>query len=125
MKIQLFFLLALLSPLAACKNEPDPNLEKILGKWQASVWLLAGKDSGRDASAVNFEFRNDGSYAASMGAQAEKGVFKIEGDKLYTTADGPTKIQKMVKLSRIAADTLIMDMNRQGDAEQLVLLRKK
>ena len=113
----------ILSALVGCKQD-DSKKQLIFGKWQGTAWTVAGKDSGRDAKSVNFEFKNDDTYSASFGGQGEKGVFKLTEDKLYTTADAGNKIEKMVKLSTLTADTIVMDMNRVGDSEQLILVKK-
>jgi len=68
-------------------------------------------------------FEADGTYAATFGSQNEAGTWRLEGDKLYTTAGG--QVQKMVRLPRLSADTLVMDMNRAGTAETMVLVKRK
>jgi hypothetical protein len=113
----------LLAALASCKQD-DSKKQLLFGQWQGATWTVAGKNVGRDAKAVSFEFKNDDTYAAAWGGQGEKGVFRLDGDKLYTTADAANKIEKMVKLSTITADTVVMDMNRVGDSEQLTLVKK-
>jgi hypothetical protein len=112
-----------LTALVSCKQD-DSKKQLLFGKWQGTAWTVAGKDVGRDAKAVSFEFKNDDTYTAAFGGQAEKGVFRLDGDKLYTTSEAVNKIEKMVKLSTISTDTVVMDMNRVGDAEQLVLVKK-
>ncbi|PIY31807.1 MAG: hypothetical protein COZ08_08155, partial [Bacteroidetes bacterium CG_4_10_14_3_um_filter_42_6] len=77
----------------------------------------------RDVQSVTFMFEENGTYAATFGTQQEAGTYRLEGDKLYTNAQG--QVQKMVKLPRLAADTLVMDMNRSGTAETLVLVRSE
>ena len=85
---------------------------------------MGGKDAGRNAQSINFEFQNNDTYSTSYEDQSEKGTFRVSKDKLYTTADGKNKIEKMVKIATISADTFVMDMNRMGDAEQLTLIKK-
>lgn len=121
MRKAIFF--ALITLFFACKQEKDPNTELLLGKWIGSTWNIAGKPSDFDASQVSFEFNADGTYSAGFGGQAEKGVFHLKDNKLYTTASG-NKIEKMVALPKLTKDTIIMDMNRQGQAETLVLIKK-
>jgi Lipocalin-like domain len=120
MKKAYFLLLPLLLMLSNCKQDDKKPL--LIGKWQAVSWKLNGKESGRDFKSVNFEFKMDDTYAAAYGGQAEKGTFRLSGDKLYTT--GENKIEKMVKLSTFTADTLVMDMNRAGESEALILAKK-
>lgn len=98
--------------------------QRLIGKWQGSSWTVGGKDVGRNAKAVSFEFTDGYTYATRYEDQSEKGTFRLSGDKLYTTADAANKIEKMVKIASISADTFVMDMNRMGDAEQLTLIKK-
>lgn len=118
--MQKSLLIGILMAFVACKQDDKSPL--LYGKWQGASWTVSGQESGRDAAAVQFEFVADGSYSAVYGGQQEKGSFRLSGDKLYTT--GENKIEKMVRLSKIAADTLVMDMNRVGTAEVLVLVKK-
>ncbi len=111
------FLLAIIS----CKQDDKKPL--LIGKWQGVSWKVNGKESGRDFKSVNFNFKADDTYSTAFDAQTEKGVFRLEGDKLYTT--GENKIEKMVKLSTLTADTLVMDMNRAGESEALILAKIK
>jgi hypothetical protein len=119
-KILLFSLITL---FFACKQEKDPKTELLIGNWKGAAWNVAGKPSDFDASAVHFEFKADGTYSTGFGSQAENGTFKLKDNKLYTTATG-NKIEKMVALPTLTKDTIIMDMNRQGQAETLVLTKK-
>jgi Lipocalin-like domain len=115
-----FFLVFTL--LFSCKSE-DKTTE-ILGTWQGVAWSVAGKETNRADQEIQFVFSPDKTYAATYGAQKEMGNFRMEGQKLYTTAQNSNKIEKVVMLSRITPDTILMDMNRTGQVEQLVLVRK-
>ena len=116
----LFSLLFLLL-LFSCGND-GPENSALLGKWKGITWKVDGKDSGRNAGKVVFEFLPSGTYSASFGSQTEKGNFKTKGNKLYTTAEG--KVEKMVKVILSSPDTLLMDMNRVGTPEVLTLVRE-
>lgn len=94
----------------------------LTGTWQGVEWQLDGSDSDRDAAAVKFEFDGEGAYIATYGKEVERGVYRLKGDKLYTTAKG--QIEKMVALPQMTQDTLIMDMNRVGQKETLILLKQ-
>lgn len=120
-KTYIYFYFAIISILLwGCAAE-KPALD-ITGKWSGVSWQVDGKDANRNASSVSFEFNADGSYRANMGAQTEQGVFNIKQDKLFTTADG--QLKKMVKIKLRGTDTLVMDMNRVGTGEQLILVKK-
>jgi hypothetical protein len=110
--------------LFSCRENTETK-DLLVGKWQGVRWTVGGKDVGRDAQTVNFEFLTDYNYSASYDGQGEKGTFRLSGSKLYTTADAKNKIEKMVSIASITTDTFVMDMNRMGDAEQLILVKKK
>lgn len=115
--------------LFACKSEPKFNPELMVGTWNGTDWKVKGKSSGRDASTVNFVFAPftgddaSGTYMAAYGSQKETGSYKIDGDRLYTTAED--KIEKVVRIINLNADTLVLGMNRMGQEEELVLVVAK
>jgi Lipocalin-like domain len=119
----LLFLSFFTGALFSCKQD-DSMKQKLIGKWQGVSWTVGGKDAGRNPKAVSFEFKDGYTYSTAYEDQGEKGTFRLSGDKLYTTADAGNKIEKMVKIANINADTFVMDMNRMGDAEQLTLIKK-
>jgi Lipocalin-like domain len=105
---------------ANCKQDDKKPL--LIGKWQGVSWKVNGKEADRNVKSVRFEFNTNDSYATSFDGQSEKGVFRLSGDKLYTT--GENKIEKMVKLSSLTADTIVMNMNRAGESEVMTLVKK-
>lgn len=116
--------------LSACKSDPKINPELLIGTWNGIDWKVQGKSTDRDAHSVNFVFTplgkdessGQGTYLATYGDQKEKGSFKLKGDKLYTTAED--KIEKVVRIIHISADTLVLGMNRMGQEEELVLIER-
>lgn len=105
--------------LPGCQNDEAGKL--LTGTWRGVEWRVEGNITRRDVQSVTFLFEENGTYAATFGSQQEAGTWRLEGDKLYTHAEG--QVQKMVRLPRLTADTLVMDMNRAGTAETLVLVR--
>ena len=118
---KLLYLSLLLAFLTACKPDSDTRPE-IVGKWRAIAWTVNGLPSERDAAGVEFKFNTDNTYLAAYGAQQEAGVFRIKGDKLYTTSNAAGKIEKMVQIARLDRDTMVLNMNRVGTPEALVLV---
>ena len=118
--LQIFFALAILA-LAACQKANDKN-PALLGKWQGTEWLIFDKPSGMDATQVNFEFKDDGTYTAQFAAQNQSGTWRTEKDKLYTQETGKQEI--MVKLLKMDATNLDFEMNRGGQKETLKLAKK-
>ncbi|MCI5083093.1 MAG: hypothetical protein MRY78_15440 [Saprospiraceae bacterium] len=106
--------------LWSCQTEKDDA--QIIGNWQGVAWAVDGQLSDRDVSSVQFNFETDGTYSAQFGSQLEEGKFRLAGDQLFTTAEGMK--EKMVRLSKVTPDTIVMDMNRQGVAEELTLVKK-
>ena len=100
----------------------DNSHQKIVGKWQGISWKVEGTESNRNASEVHFEFKADKTYTAAFGQQKEEGTFYLDDTKLYTTAKG--QAEKNVQIQLTATDTLVMDMNRAGTLEELVLVKK-
>ena len=105
----------------ACKL--DDRTPLLIGEWKGISWKVNGAESDRNASAVKFKFNSDKTYSTSFENESEKGSFRLTGDKLYTTGDN--KIEKMVKLASLSSDTMVMDMNRAGIAEQMILVKIK
>ena len=108
---------------ASCAETTTLNQDLLYGSWQGSNWTVDGEDSGRDAGAVRFQFNINGDYIAVFGDDAEQGTFRLESDKLYTTEEG--QLEKAVRIITLSMDSLVFDMNRQGQDESLTLLKIK
>jgi hypothetical protein len=123
MKKVIFYALCL-ALIISCRS--DNQIKQLLiGSWQGSSWTVGGKDVGRNAKSVAFDFKADDTYTASFEGQGEEGVYRVVDNKLYTTANAANKIEKMVKIAVITADSFVMDMNRMGDAEQLIMIKQR
>jgi hypothetical protein len=109
--------------LVAC-NSSDPRLPELYGDWQGVSWTRNGAPASMDPTQVSFSFREDATYSATLGQQQESGDFVFRESKLYTTASGDRKVEKVVEVASLEGDTLVFDMNRQGDPEELTLVRK-
>lgn len=110
----------LLLAFAACGD--DERLPLLYGDWVGHDWVVAGDSQPQRALAVRFSFAAPDRYEASLGNSTEAGSFRLSGDKLYTTAEGTA--EKVVRVQRLAGDTLVLDMNRAGTEERLVLVRE-
>ncbi len=115
--------IAALSCLIFINCKQDDKKPLLLGKWQGVSWKVNGKESGRDFKSIYFDFKADDTYSTAYDSQTEKGTYRLLGDKLYTT--GENKIEKMVKLSTSTVDTIVMDMNRAGTSEELILAKSR
>lgn len=113
-------LLAAVLALAGCQKVNDKN-PALLGQWQGQNWLVRDKPSGNDASKVQFEFKEDGTFIAQFGDQNKQGTWRTEKDKLYTTETGMQEI--MVKLLKADGANLHFEMNRGGQQETLEMTK--
>lgn len=105
--------------ITAC-NKENINDTLIIGKWQGVHWQSNGTEIN-DAKATTFSFDANKSYTYTYAGTEEKGTYRIEKNKLYTTPEG--KVEIMVSIAKLTADTLIFDMNRGGQAETLTLVK--
>jgi hypothetical protein len=118
-----FFIFAFCAILFMGCETQNANQERIVGSWQGISWEVNGtEDTARAPSMVSFSFHEDETYNASLGNHSEAGVYRLQNDKLYTTADGMEEI--MVQINLQQADTLVMLMNRMGVSEKLTLVRQ-
>jgi hypothetical protein len=116
-----FYLLFLSATLYSCSNSKYSSL--IVGNWQGVEWLVNGNPSANDAKATSFIFTFTKEYTYENSGVIEKGSYKVVSDKLYTTPYDQLEI--MVRIAKLTADSLVFDMNRAGQNETLVLIRKK
>lgn len=114
------FMFALFLLLTQCKTVNDKN-PMLIGSWEGVEWLVEGQPSGQDATQVGFEFLENGAYSARFGADQQSGVWRTDGNKLYTTEQGKKEI--MVKILQLDAQVLQFEMNRGGQQETLKLAK--
>lgn len=105
-----------------CFDAPESiDEEEIHGNW-VGLSYLEGETLRDDASSYGFKFLEDSTYVGLYDSkQVEEGVYRIESNKLYTTAKGLA--EKNVELQYISQDSMIMKMNRSGIIEVLTLGR--
>lgn len=101
----------------------NKNEALIVGKWQATQWLEAGKASSHNAAATSFTFDDKAAYTFNYDGTVEKGTYKIDNSALYTTAEKKQEI--MVKITKLTADSLTFEMNNGGEAETIILVKAK
>src|SRR5215203_5984829 len=119
--LKTFILVIAVMCFSACGNKENNKL--IIGNWSGKEWLINGNPSNRNVAETYFKFDDKGNYAYSYSGTQEKGTYKVENDMLFTKPAGQQEI--MVKIAKLAMDTLIFDMNRSGQTELLTLLRDK
>lgn len=121
MKHYLILVVVGVALLSGCKPDLSAN-KTIAGTWEGVNWVIQGEPNSLSPGQVQFTFTPPEAYTASNGGQTEKGVYRLDGDILYTTAEGLLQIK--VRLERPDPDTLIMHMNRSGVEEVLTLVKR-
>ena len=107
--------------LASCTE--NKNAELILGNWQATQWLVGGNPSNNNVNETSFSFDDKSAYTYNYAGTIVKGTYKVDNTSLYTTAEKEQEI--MVNITKLTADSLTFEMNRGGQAETLILIKKK
>jgi len=91
------------------------------GQWKTTDWSVV--DSGKKISQkMDFTFSADERYEVDYGSQKEVGRYWISGTSLRTIEDGQS--EKTVKIKQLTSDSLVLEMNRAGSLEMVVLLKQ-
>ncbi len=106
---------------SSCNNTEQKKL--IVGKWKCAEWLVKGENQLSENTNVSFQFLEDGKYAYNNQSLNEKGTYKIQGGRLYSTPDNELEIA--VDIEKLTADTLIFNMSRAGVPETMLLIKEK
>ncbi len=118
--IYCFSLFGFLWVFSSCGTTIDRN-PALYGRWEGKEWLVNGQPSQQDPSKIFFEFREDGTYSAGYRTEGEKGSWRTDHDKLYTTAEG--KKEKVVRIQFEGPIGLTFEMNRGGVPETMKLIK--
>ena len=104
----------------ACGNTENSKL--IIGNWEGAQWIVDGQPSENMANQTSFSFDSTGAYSYQYGSNKETGTYKIANDELYTTPKN--ELEMMVKIRKLTIDSMVFEMNRGGQSEELILVRK-
>jgi len=108
--------------LMGCQNDSIYEDNQLFGKWNLVEWTNKTNETKIDVK-VDFEFDEDGRYIGRYGNAAEKGKYWISGNNLHTIED--EKAEKKVKITKLENDTLVFEMNRAGEIEEMILIKEK
>jgi hypothetical protein len=110
---------SLMAAISGCFSTVDASL--LEGEWKGTEWLIGDQPSSHQATATYFSFQKK-TYTYTYGDFSESGKYHVANNELFTTPEGGMRI--MVKIVKLTEDSLVMDMNRSGQAERLTLVRK-
>jgi len=111
--------LILIFLLVSCSQKYSES--DLHGAWSVKEWTV--ESSGKTVSnKMDMNFEVDGQYAIDYGSKKENGKYWINGEYLHTVAEG--KSEMSVRILDLKTDSLVMQMNRGGELEKVLLLRK-
>lgn len=88
----------------------------IIGTWKQESWVIVANNRPVNRQ-MDFTFSSDKRYTVDYGSELEKGNYWFIDDDLFTQEDGREK--KKVKIVKLSPDTLVFNMNRGGQIEQV------
>ena len=122
-----YLLLAGLLLLFVTACERPYTAEKLRGEWTGVRFTQQGQDLKVNPRDFSFRFEPEGRYVyEGTSNYREEGIFRIEGDRLYTTDEiDANALEKAVRMRQLDPDTLKIQMNDGGKEQELTLVRKK
>lgn len=111
----------LLILLVSCESATTTYDTDIVGTWKQDSWVITANNQLINRP-MDFTFGADKRYSVDYGSETEKGDYWFIDDDLYTQEDGQSK--KKVKILQLNPDTLVFEMNRGGQIEQVSYLRE-
>ena len=121
MKKYTLFICFAIGLLASCTDNEYKKL--IIGNWKCTEWTVKGVNKLTDDMKVGFQFKEGGLYEYQNQSLNEKGSYKIQGGRLYSTPENELEIA--VDIEKLTTDTLIFNMSRAGVAESMLLVKEK
>lgn len=107
--------------MCSCSSENRETMKQMEGRWLGSEWLVDGEVYDYDMQKINFEFKSDNRYTARLGDRNEQGTWRVKGNKLFTQDGAAAQI--VVFIEKLTVDSLVLNMNRGGQREQMILKR--
>ncbi len=112
--------LTILVCLIACKNEIFKS-QNLIGAWKVDSWKI--EETGKViTNKMDMNFNADGNYSIDYGPKNEKGRYWIDGEFLHTVES--EQAEKTVKIISLGADTMRLKMNRGGQLENVVMVKR-
>lgn len=100
--------------------DENPYTEQVIGNWRTVDWHLKGSPVKINQK-MDFVFYPEKRYKVDYGTETEEGKYWFEGMDLYSIEDGAN--MKKVKLVKLTTDTMMLEMNRAGRIEEVLLVR--
>lgn len=111
----------LLIAFSACQPTSPYDASFLQGQWKVSSWKILPTNEIR-TNQMDMSFGADGNYEVDYGSEKEIGRYWLSNESLVTVENG--KSEKSVKILMLNSDTLAFQMNRAGQLEDVILLKK-
>lgn len=115
-----FFITSLFLLLTSCESATTTYDTDIIGTWKQDSWVITANNQPINRK-MDFTFDAEKRYTVDYGTETEKGDYWFVDENLFTQEDGQQK--KKVKILQLNPDTLVFEMNRGGQIEQVSYLR--
>lgn len=115
----IFISISLVIGLLACNSLH--NIELLHGSWVVADWRRVGTNI-TISQRMDFDFNADKTYSIDYGSEKEVGSYYLAGEFLHTKEKGG--IEKSVLIKSLSADSLVINMNRSGSLEEIILTKK-
>lgn len=106
--------------LTNCEPANTTYARDIIGEWKQDSWVIIANNRSINRQ-MDFTFTADERYEVDYGSEVERGKYWFVDDDLLTQEDGQSK--KKVQIVHLTPDTLIFEMNRGGQIEQVTYIR--
>ena len=120
MKKVLLFALVSVCCFSCFEAEESIALEDLHGYWNGIGYEIGDKPQS-NASDWQFQINPDSTYLLKYGSNAQEGIYRVAGNKLYTTPKGEAEIS--VAIEQLTQDSMVIKMNRSGIIEILTFGR--
>jgi hypothetical protein len=116
-------ILSLFFSVACAENEP----RAITGKWKATALEEEGEALEVQLDKIQFTFYPDAKYDyKSTLNYREAGNYQLKSKYLYTTDTlNMTSVEKVVEITRLLPDTMVIRMEQNGKERMLTLAREE
>ena len=104
----------------ACETS-EFNQDHLVGRWKVEKWTIEATGKAR-TNKMDMEYKSDGTYSVDYGPENEIGRYWISGSYLHTFEKDAS--EKTVLIQKLSADTLKIQMNRAGEFENVLLIKK-
>lgn len=112
MKLKILLIFSIPFLIFTCKKIDETLLH---GEWKVDSMIEKGKVTDKGAEQATFNFLSNGTYTYEISYYKEAGNYTTKDGKLYSTDTlNSDRIEKVVRVVQITADSMVLEMNNAG-----------